>query len=135
MARENGLRLRVMSSRAWIRSDFILLERILLNLVSNAVRYTEQGGVVVGCRHRNGRLRIDVCDSGIGIHEDQRRNIFGEFYQLNGGERDRGGGLGLGLAIVERLCGILDHPIELASSVGRGSRFSVSIPAAPAGTA
>jgi CheY-like chemotaxis protein/anti-sigma regulatory factor (Ser/Thr protein kinase) len=132
-AREKDLRLRVVSNSAWVRSDFILLERILLNLVSNAVRYTERGGVVVGCRHRNGCLRIDVCDSGIGIHEDQRRNIFGEFYQLNGGEG--GGGLGLGLAIVDRLCGILDHPIELASSVGKGSRFSVSIPSVPAGTA
>jgi signal transduction histidine kinase/DNA-binding NarL/FixJ family response regulator len=134
-ARENGLRLRVVSSRAWVRSDFILLERILLNLVSNAVRYTERGGVVIGCRHRNGRLRIDVCDSGVGIPEDQRRNIFGEFYQLNGGEKDRRRGLGLGLAIVDRLCGLLDHPIELTSSVGRGSRFSVSVPSAPAGTA
>ena len=134
-ARENGLRLRVVSSRAWVRSDFILLERILLNLVSNAVRYTERGGVVIGCRHRNGRLRIDVCDSGIGIPEDQRRNIFGEFYQLDGGEKDRRGGLGLGLAIVDRLCGLLDHPIELTSSVGRGSCFSVLVPSAPAGTA
>jgi signal transduction histidine kinase/CheY-like chemotaxis protein len=134
-ARENGLRLRVVASRAWVRSDFILLERILLNLVSNAVRYTERGGVVIGCRHRNGRLRIDVCDSGIGIPEDQRRNIFGEFYQLGGGEKDRRGGLGLGLAIVDRLCGILDHPIELASSVGRGSRFSVLVASAQAGTA
>jgi CheY-like chemotaxis protein len=133
-ARENGLRLRVVSSRAWVRSDFILLERILLNLVSNAVRYTERGGVVIGCRHRNGRVRIDVCDSGIGIPEDQRRNIFGEFYQLDGGEKDRRGGLGLGLAIVDRLCGLLDHPIELTSSVGRGSCFSVLVPSAPAGT-
>ena len=134
-ARENGLRLRVVSSRAWVRSDFILLERILLNLVSNAVRYTERGGVVIGCRHRNGRLRIDVCDSGIGIPEDQRRNIFGEFYQLDSGEKDRRGGLGLGLAIVDRLCGLLDHPFELTSIVGRGSRFSVSVPSASAGTA
>jgi signal transduction histidine kinase len=134
-ARENGLRLRVVSSRAWVRSDFILLERILLNLVSNAVRYTERGGVVIGCRHRNGRLRIDVCDSGIGIPEDQRRNIFGEFYQLDSGEKDRRGGLGLGLAIVDRLCGLLDHPFELTSSVGRGSRFSVFVPSAPAVTA
>src|SRR5450631_801518 len=118
-AREKGLQLRVVSSRAWVRSDFILLERILLNLVSNAVRYTERGGVVVGCRGSNGRLRIDVCDSGIGIPEDQRRNIFGEFYQLDGGAKDRSGGLGLGLAIVDRLCGLLDHPIELTSSVGR----------------
>jgi signal transduction histidine kinase len=134
-ARENGLRLRVVSSRAWVRSDFILLERILLNLVSNAVRYTERGGVVIGCRHRNGRLRIDVCDSGIGIPEDQRRNIFGEFYQLDSGEKDRRGGLGLGLALVDRLCGLLDHPFELTSSVGRGSRFSVLVPSAPAVTA
>ena len=134
-ARESGLRLRVVSSRAWVRSDFILLERILLNLVSNAVRYTERGGVVIGCRHRNGRLRIDVCDSGIGIPEDQRRNIFGEFYQLDSGEKDRRGGLGLGLAIVDRLCGLLDHPFELTSSVGRGSRFSVLVPSAPAVTA
>ena len=134
-ARENDLRLRVVSNRAWVRSDFILLERILLNLVSNAVRYTERGGVVIGCRHRNGRLRIDVCDSGIGIPEDQRRNIFSEFYQLDSGEKDRRGGLGLGLAIVDRLCGLLDHPIELTSSVGRGSRFSVLVPSAPAVTA
>ena len=105
-ARESGLRLRVVSSRAWVRSDFILLERILLNLVSNAVRYTERGGVVIGCRHRNGRLRIDVWDSGIGVPEDQRCNIFGEFYQLDGGAKDRLGELGLGLAIVDRLCGL-----------------------------
>jgi signal transduction histidine kinase/FixJ family two-component response regulator len=134
-ARENGLRLSVVSSRAWVRSDFILLERILLNLVSNAVRYTERGGVVVGCRGRNGRLRIDVCDSGIGIPEDQLRNIFGEFYQLDDGAKDRSGGLGLGLAIVDRLGGLLDHPIELTSSVGRGSRFSVLVPSAPVRTA
>jgi signal transduction histidine kinase len=132
-ARENGLRLRVVSSGAWVRSDFILLERILLNLVSNAVRYTERGGVVVGCRHRDGRLRIDVCDSGIGIPENQRQEIFGEFYQLDGGASR--GGLGLGLAIVERLCGLLDHPIQLASRVGRGSRFSILVPSAPARTA
>jgi signal transduction histidine kinase len=133
-ARENGLRLRVVTSRAWVRSDFILLERILLNLVSNAVRYTERGGVLIGCRHRDGHLRIDVCDSGIGIPGDQHRDIFGEFYQLGGGEKGRSGGLGLGLAIVDRLCGLLGHPIELASSVGRGSRFSVLVPSAPAGT-
>lgn len=136
-AREKGLRLRVLSNGAWIRSDFILLERIVFNLVSNAVRYTVLGGVVVGCRRRAGLLRIEVWDSGIGIPEDQRRNIFGEFYQLATTERDRRGGLGLGLAIVERLCRLLDHPIELSSTVGRGSRFSVSVPlsAAPRHTA
>jgi signal transduction histidine kinase/CheY-like chemotaxis protein len=133
--RDKGLRLRIVSSRAWVRSDFILLERILLNLVSNAVRYTERGGILIGCRARDGRLRIDVCDSGIGIPEDQRCNIFGEFYQLGGEKQECANGLGLGLAIVDRLCGLLDHPIELSSRVGRGSRFSLSIPSVPAGAA
>ena len=132
-ARDKHLRLCIVPSVVWVRSDFILLERILLNLVSNALRYTERGGIVVGCRRRNGRLRIDVCDSGIGIPENQRRNIFGEFYQLDGGGQDRAGGLGLGLAIVDRLCGLLDHPVELSSQLGRGSRFSVLVPSAPAG--
>ena len=130
-AREKGLRLRVVPNRTWVRSDIILLERILLNLVSNAVRYTDRGGIVVGCRRCGGRLRIDVCDSGIGIPEDQQRSIFGEFYRLAGPDGDRRGGLGLGLAIVDRLCGLLNHPIELISSVGRGSRFSVSAPSVP----
>jgi signal transduction histidine kinase/DNA-binding NarL/FixJ family response regulator len=127
-AREKGLRLRTAPSSAWIRSDFILLERIMLNLVSNAVRYTNHGAVVVGCRRRGKALRIEVWDSGIGIPEDQRRNIFGEFYQLGTADGDRRSGLGLGLAIVDRLCGLLDHPIELISTPARGSRFSVSVP-------
>jgi signal transduction histidine kinase/CheY-like chemotaxis protein len=129
-SREKGLRLRVVSSSAFIRSDFILLERILLNLVSNAIRYTVRGGVVVGCRRRGGALRIEVWDSGIGIPEDQRGNIFREFYQLPATERDRSGGLGLGLAIVDRLCRLLNHPIEVTSRPGRGSRFAVMVPTA-----
>jgi signal transduction histidine kinase/CheY-like chemotaxis protein len=133
-AREKGLRLRVLPSGAWVCSDFILLERILLNLVSNALRYASSGGVVIGCRRRAGLLRIEVCDSGPGIPEDQRQNIFAEFYQLVGPKRNRHGGLGLGLAIVERLCRLLDHPLELTSTLGRGSRFTVVVPlvAAPA---
>jgi signal transduction histidine kinase/CheY-like chemotaxis protein len=125
-AQGKGLRLRVVTQNAWIESDFILLERILLNLVSNAIRYTVKGGVVVGCRRRGDRLCIEVWDSGIGIPEDHRRNIFDEFYQLAGSERD--GGLGLGLAIVDRLCRLLDHPIEVRSHPGAGSRFAVSVP-------
>src|SRR4029077_19012394 len=81
---------------------------IVLNLVSNAVRYTVSGGVVIGCRRRADSLRIEVWDSGPGIPEDQRGNIFREFYRLAGTK----GGLGLGLAIVDRLGGLLDHPIE-----------------------
>jgi len=130
-AREKGLRLRMVSCSAWVRSDAILLERILLNLVSNAVNYTSAGGVVFGCRRDQDRLRIEVCDSGIGIPDDQQRNIFGEFYRIATAERDRPEGLGLGLAIVERLCHLLDHPIGLASAPGKGSRFHVSVPIAP----
>lgn len=130
-AREKHLNLRVVTSSAWARSDVILLERILLNLVANAVRYTEQGGVVVGCRRDGDRLRIEVCDSGIGIPENQHRNVFGEFFQVAASEQTRSDGLGLGLAIVERLCGLLNYPIGLASRLGKGSRFFVSVPVAP----
>jgi signal transduction histidine kinase len=131
-AREKGIRLRVVPCPAWVRSDPILLERILLNLVSNAVRYTARGGVVIGCRRRAGAIRIDVWDSGIGIPRDQHRNVFGEFYRLAGSDRDGARGLGLGLAIVDRLCRLLDHPIELNSQAGRGSRFSLLVPSAAA---
>jgi signal transduction histidine kinase/CheY-like chemotaxis protein len=131
-AREKGLRLRTVPSTAWVRSDPILLEQILLNLVANAVRYTSTGGIVVGCRRVGKALRIDVCDSGIGIAADQQGSIFGEFYQVPGAERGGkpGLGLGLGLAIVERLCAVLDHPIGLVSTLGKGSRFSVTVPRA-----
>lgn len=125
-AREKGLCLTMVPSSVWVHSDFVLLERILFNLVSNAVRYTERGSVVVGGRRRGGQLRIDVCDTGPGIPEAQQRNVFGEFYQL--AKSDRRGGLGLGLAIVDRLGRLLDHPIQLRSRPGRGSRFSVLVP-------
>jgi signal transduction histidine kinase/CheY-like chemotaxis protein len=126
-AREKSLRLRVLHSGAWVRSDRLLLERIVLNLVSNAVRYTERGGIVVGCRRRGAALRIEVWDSGIGIPEDQRQKIFGEFYQVDDAHAGRPG-LGLGLAIVDRLCRLLEHPLELASTPGWGSRFSIAVP-------
>jgi len=127
-AKEKHLRLRVVPSSAWIRSDFILLERVMLNLVSNAVRYTDRGGVVVGCRRRDNHVQLDVVDTGIGIPDERRADIFGEFYQLEGSVRERRGGLGLGLAIVERLCRLLDHPIGLETRLGSGSRFSVTVP-------
>ncbi|MEH2522324.1 MULTISPECIES: MASE1 domain-containing protein [unclassified Bradyrhizobium] len=125
-----GLRLRVRRSDSWVRSDAMLLERILLNLVSNAVRYTLRGGIIVGCRRRGEMLRIEVWDSGPGIPEDQKQNIFGEFFQLAAPERYRYGGLGLGLAIVDRLRLLLNHQIDLASTVGRGSRFAILVPMA-----
>lgn len=131
-AREKGLSIRVVACDAWVCSDFILLERIVSNLVSNAVRYTDTGGLVIGCRRRNSRLRIEVWDTGTGIPQDQRQYIFAEFCRLGKHDRDQRGGLGLGLAIVDRLCRLLNHPIELNSAVGKGSCFSVTVPIVPA---
>lgn len=130
-AQEKGVRLSVVPSAAWVKSDFILLERILLNLVSNAVRYTNRGGIVIGCRRRGSQLRLEVWDSGPGISEAHRQNIFREFYQVAGPGQDRRGGLGLGLAIVDGLGRLLGHPVELKSRPGRGSCFSVTVPRAP----
>ncbi len=128
--RAKGLRLRVRRSDAWVRSDAMLLERILLNLASNAARYTLRGGIIVGCRRRGEMLRIEVWDSGPGIPEDQKQNIFGEFFQLAARDRNRYGSMGLGLAIVDRLRLLLDHQVDLASTVGRGSRFAILVPMA-----
>ena len=107
----------------------ILLERILLNLVSNAVRYTRTGGVVVGCRRDGDKLRIDVCDSGIGIAADQQRNIFNEFYQVVARTR-REAGTGWGWASRSSSAWALCWITRSASSsiVGKGSRFSVTVP-------
>jgi signal transduction histidine kinase/ActR/RegA family two-component response regulator len=131
-AREKKLSFRAMPSDAWVKSDFILLQQIVFNLVQNALRYTRSGGVLVGCRKRGDQLRIEVWDSGIGIPPDQHDKIFGEFYRLGEPDRDRRAGLGLGLAIVDRLCRLLDHPIEVKSTVGKGSVFAVTVPLAPA---
>ena len=127
-AREKGLSLRVVSSSAWVRSDFILLERIVFNLVSNAVRYTSSGGVVVGCRKRGVNLRIEVWDTGTGVPQDQQQNIFGEFCRLGAPGGEGRSSLGLGLAIVDRLCQLLGHSVSLTSILGKGSCFSVAVP-------
>jgi signal transduction histidine kinase/ActR/RegA family two-component response regulator len=127
-AREKGLSLRIITSSAWVRSDFILLERIVFNLVSNAIRYTSSGRVVVGCRKRGLNLRVEVWDTGPGVPQDQQQNIFGEFYRLGTPGGDGRSGLGLGLAIVDRLCRLLDHVVSLTSTVGKGSCFSVAVP-------
>jgi CheY-like chemotaxis protein len=129
-AKAKGLGLRVVPTGAWTRSDAILLERMLMNLVSNAVRYTQHGGIAVGCRRRGTSLRIDVCDTGPGIPEGQQQRIFGEFYQFEAPKADRRGSLGLGLAIVERLGQLLGHAVELKSRLGHGSRFSITVPRA-----
>jgi signal transduction histidine kinase len=127
-AREKHLTLRIVPSDAWVHSDAVMLERIISNLVQNAIRYTASGTVLVGCRRRGNRLRIEVWDTGPGIPPDQQQNIFSEFYRLERSDRDNGSGLGLGLAIVDRLCRLLDHPIELKSAPGKGSCFAVAVP-------
>ena len=109
-----------------MRTDPFLLERILRNLVSNAVRYTDRGRIVVGCRRGN-RLRIEVWDTGRGIPVDQQHEVFREFFQLSNPERDRAKGLGLGLAIVDRLAKLLDCPVTLRSTPGKGSVFKISV--------
>jgi signal transduction histidine kinase/CheY-like chemotaxis protein len=132
-AREKGLALKVVASSAWVASDFVLLERIGFNLVSNAIKYTTRGRIVVGCRRRGERLRIDVLDTGAGIPADMRARIFGEFVQLRDAQTGKpGAGLGLGLAIVNRLTGLLGHAVEVDSRLQRGSRFSVTVPLARA---
>lgn len=126
------LRLSIHATRAWCLSDPILLEHIVSNLVSNAIRYTRQGAVVVGCRRNVRTLRIEIWDSGPGIPEQKHEEIFHEFVQLENPARTRDKGLGLGLAIVRRLGELLGHSITLRSVLGRGSVFAVSVPLSPA---
>ncbi len=127
VAREKGLKLRLVHSGLVVFSDERMLRRILQNFLVNALRYTKQGGVLIGCRRVAGAVRVDVVDTGPGIPEDQREAIFHEFHRLHP-ERGADGGLGLGLAIVERMGRMLGHPISLASKVGRGTRFGVTLP-------
>ncbi len=128
VAKVTGNELRVRPSNATVLSDGAMLQRILANLISNAVRYTNNGRVLVGARKRADSIRIEVYDTGPGIPEESREDIFLEFHQLGNPERDRRQGLGLGLAIVRRLAGLLGHRIELRSAVGRGSCFSIILP-------
>ncbi|MBP2298377.1 hybrid sensor histidine kinase/response regulator [Azospirillum picis] len=131
-AGEVGLGLRHVSSSAWVRSDPALLERILRNLIENAIRYTEQGSILIGCLHRGDALRLAVIDQGIGIPPEKTQDIFQEFTQLANPERDRRKGLGLGLAIVRRLAGLLGHGVAVRSVPGRGSGFFLDLsPAVP----
>lgn len=124
-AKEKGLNLRVVQSSLFIRTDPALAERIVRNLVSNAVRYTHQGKILVGCRRRGKVLRLAVFDTGAGIPLDKQQLVFEEYFQLSNPERDRTKGLGLGLAIVRRVANLLEVPIALQSKLGRGSMFAV----------
>jgi signal transduction histidine kinase/ActR/RegA family two-component response regulator len=126
-ALQKGLMLDWVYTSAVAQSDPVLLERILRNIVTNAVRYTETGRILVGCR-RGARLRIQVWDTGPGIAAEQQDRIFEEFFQLTNPGRDRSQGLGLGLAIVRRLTQLLGHPLRLRSAPGRGAMFEVEVP-------
>jgi len=128
-ADRKGVRLVLCPSSVIVDSDPVLIERILRNIVSNAVRYTDRGRVLVGCR-RGELASVEVWDTGRGIPPEQQENVFQEFYQLGNPERDRTKGLGLGLAIVRRLTALLDCPLSLRSEPGRGSVFKLGLPCA-----
>jgi Na+/proline symporter/signal transduction histidine kinase len=127
LARERALDLRIVPTRAWVRTDRRLLRRLLQNLVSNAVKYTRKGRVLVGTRRRAGSLVIEVVDTGPGIPASKHALIFREFQRLDE-TAHQVRGLGLGLSIVERIGRVLDAPIGLVSEPGKGSTFSVSLP-------
>ncbi len=126
LAAERGLRFRYRATRAWVHTDPQLLRRVLQNFLANAVRYTPRGGVLLGVRHAQGALRIEVHDSGPGIPVSQQVAIFEEFRR---GENAAGQGLGLGLAIADRIARLIDAPLRLHSRMGHGTVFALSLPA------
>ena len=127
LAKDKGLNFRVVPSSLYVRSDPALLERILGNFMSNAIRYTNKGSVLIGCRKRGDKVVIEVWDTGCGISDDQMSLIYEDFYQIENKERDRGKGLGLGLALAKRLSESLEHKIVGKSTFGSGSCFSVLV--------
>jgi PAS domain S-box-containing protein len=130
LAREKGLQLRVACTDLWVDTDPTVLRRILANLLSNAVRYTPRGRVLLGCRRRGSEVEIQVWDSGIGIAPEQREAIFEEFYQVgqSTAQHHEAHGLGLGLPIVRRSAHLLQAPLDLCSQPGLGSMFSIRLP-------
>ncbi|MBK8815520.1 MAG: PAS-domain containing protein [Methylococcaceae bacterium] len=130
IALENHNELRIRPSLATVTTDPVMLERMLRNLIGNALRYTENGRILVAARQRRDQLEIQIFDNGAGIPKDQLEEVFIEFHQLQNPARDRRRGLGLGLAIVKRLAKLLDHKIKVVSQFGRGSCFSITLPLA-----
>lgn len=131
VARERNLELTFVPTSVSVRSDRRLLRRLLQNLVSNALKYTTKGRVLVGCRRKNGKVVIEVHDTGMGVPGTKQKVIFQEFHRLDDGMRVAKG-LGLGLSIVERIAHVLEHPVDLRSAVGKGSCFAVTLPTAAA---
>jgi signal transduction histidine kinase len=127
LARDRNLTMRLRVRPAVARIDPVLFERIVTNLVTNSIRYTRDGGILIALRPRAGTMVAEVWDTGIGIPEEHRRHIFEEFYQVANQARDRGQGLGLGLSIVKRLCDLLGCEVTFASRPGKGTVFRVAI--------
>jgi two-component system CheB/CheR fusion protein len=134
-AQAAGLALRVLPCALFIRSDPRLLEQMIRNLLSNALKYTQRGKVLVGCRRRGSKLRIEIWDTGIGIPTSELQTIFEEYHQLDNAARQRSHGLGLGLSIVKSLGELLGHRIRVRSLQGKGSVFSIEVPLSPRGAA
>jgi signal transduction histidine kinase/ActR/RegA family two-component response regulator len=130
--RDKGLMLRVRSTPLWVMSDATLIYRILLNVVGNALRYTQRGGVLVVARHLPSAqlVRLQVWDSGMGIAPEHQQAVFAEYFQVGNPGRDRAKGLGLGLNIVQRTADLLGHPLALKSVLGRGTCISLDLPLA-----
>ncbi|MGU3492446.1 NahK/ErcS family hybrid sensor histidine kinase/response regulator [Xanthobacteraceae bacterium A53D] len=129
LAQEKKLDLTFVPTSLTVRSDRRLLRRLLQNLISNAVKYTPRGRVLVGCRRRKGRVVVEVIDTGVGIPRSKQKLVFQEFQRLDQGAKEARG-LGLGLSIVERIARVLEHPVGLRSASGRGTVFSVTLPMA-----
>ena len=130
-AQSQGLDLRVVKCGQSISSDPHLLEQMIRNLLSNALKYTEQGKVLLGCRRRDEMLCIEVCDSGVGIPAEELAAVFEEYHQLDNAARERSRGLGLGLSIVQRLGKMLGHRVSVRSRLGKGSIFTIEVKLSP----
>ena len=126
-ANKKNLKLKVHAKSSIIVSDRLLLERVLRNLISNAIRYTDKGGILLSARMRGDNVLLQVWDTGIGIPQESKEEVFVEFKQLHNAHRDRTQGLGLGLSLVRRLCQLLNHPLKLDTRLGKGSVFSIWI--------
>ncbi len=135
LAEQKGLQLRVRASGLWVHSDPHLLHRMLGNLIDNALKYTMRGGTTVTARARGDHVWIDVRDTGIGIESEHLGHVFEEFYQARNSGMGRAHGMGIGLSVVQRLSRLLDHPVDVRSRPGRGSRFRLVLPVASAPSA
>jgi two-component system CheB/CheR fusion protein len=133
-AQAQELTLRVIPCGLSINSDPRLLEQMLRNLLSNALKYTKRGKVLLGCRRREGILSIEVWDTGVGIPDEEHQAIFEEYHQLENSARERSRGLGLGLSIVQRLGNLLSHPVRVRSRPGKGSVFAIEVALEPSTT-